>query len=114
MSGVFFLIRVRLACLCCFATLSQFLRQLTLRQQGTLLWNNALGRIGRPEEMASAILFLVLDASSYCTALDWWWRMAASRRFEFGTIGAVLRNLREVRAMQQQTAYSSWIIVPVG
>jgi len=25
-----------------------------------------------------------------------------------------LRNLREVRAMQQQTAYSSWITVPVG
>jgi NAD(P)-dependent dehydrogenase (short-subunit alcohol dehydrogenase family) len=70
MSGVFFPIRVGLACLCCFATLSQFLRQFTLRQQGTLLWDSALGRIGQSEEMASAILFLVLDASSYCTAFD--------------------------------------------
>jgi hypothetical protein len=32
MSGIFFLIRVRLACLCCFATLSRFLRQFILRQ----------------------------------------------------------------------------------
>jgi hypothetical protein len=40
--------------------------------------------------------------------------MAASR-FEFRMIGPrALRNLREVRAMQQQTACSSWITVPAG
>ena len=32
----------------------------------------------------------------------------------FGIGPRALRNLREVRAMQQQTAYSSWITVPVG
>jgi hypothetical protein len=30
-AGIFLLIRVRLVCFCCFATLNQFLRQFTLR-----------------------------------------------------------------------------------
>jgi NAD(P)-dependent dehydrogenase (short-subunit alcohol dehydrogenase family) len=69
------------------------------------------GRIGRSEETASASLrtrVVILLGSI-------WWRLAASRRFELGgSARGHLRNLREVRAMQQQTAYSSWITVPVG
>jgi hypothetical protein len=42
------------------------------------------------------------------------WRMEALCRFELSFAPQALRNLREVRAMQQQTAYSSWITLPVG
>jgi hypothetical protein len=72
-----------------------------------------LGRIGRPEEMASAIYSSFRTRVAIGLGSIWWW-MAASR-FELRMIGPrALRNLREVRAMQQQTACSSWITVPAG
>jgi short-subunit dehydrogenase len=72
-----------------------------------------LGRIGRPEEMASAIYSSFRTRVVIGLGSIWWW-MAASR-FELRMIGPqALRNLREVRAMQQQTACSSWITVPAG
>jgi hypothetical protein len=46
---------------------------------------------------------------------DTLFRSDLGNRFEFRMIGPqALRNLREVRAMQQQTACSSWITVLAG
>jgi hypothetical protein len=71
-----------------------------------------VGRIGRSEETASAILFLASTRVIFLLG-SIWRRLTASRRSELGGSARALRNLREVQAMQQQTAYSSWITVPV-
>jgi NAD(P)-dependent dehydrogenase (short-subunit alcohol dehydrogenase family) len=73
-----------------------------------------LGRIGRSEETASGILFLASDASSYCAGFDLV-AVGGIAQDSFRRFGPpASRNLREVRAMQQQTASSSWITMPVG